>query len=179
MAEDNGKKDEEKLDFTPEGEALGYIGLDQARVLVLQHARDNRDPYGPYADRDLIWEVTRADETEDYYEVTLSYRPASGFRGRPGVEQFTIDKTGPIEFRQILSQPRSTFWLAAGATLAGFLVLSGAAVGGLFASGVLPPSSSDELDDAGLPALGALPPSPAEELVDSAIVPATSVGSSR
>ena len=37
------KKDEEKLEFTSEGETYGYISLDQARVLALQHARDNRD----------------------------------------------------------------------------------------------------------------------------------------
>ena len=64
-------------------------------MLALQHARDNRAFYGRYADRELVWEVVCADETEDYYEVKLSYRPARGFRGRPGVEQLTIDKTGP------------------------------------------------------------------------------------
>ncbi len=36
MAKDQGKKYEEKLEFTPEGEALGYIGLDQAQVRVLR-----------------------------------------------------------------------------------------------------------------------------------------------
>ena len=40
MAEDQGKE-EEKFDFTPELE--GYISLDEARVLALQHARDNRE----------------------------------------------------------------------------------------------------------------------------------------
>ena len=38
MAEDQGKE-EEKFDFTPEGEAVGYISLDQARVLAMRHAR--------------------------------------------------------------------------------------------------------------------------------------------
>jgi hypothetical protein len=47
MAEDEGKKEEEKFEFTPEGEALGYIGLDQARVQAVEHARDNTDFYGP------------------------------------------------------------------------------------------------------------------------------------
>ena len=51
MAED-GEKDD-KLEFTPEGETLGYISLDQARVLALQHARDNREIYGRYVDREL------------------------------------------------------------------------------------------------------------------------------
>ena len=104
MAEE-GKQDE-KQEFTPAGETLGYVSLDQARVLALQHARDNRNFYRRYAKRNLIWEVTSAGESEDYYEVRLSYRPARGFRGHPGVEQFTIDKTGPVEFRQILQEPR-------------------------------------------------------------------------
>ena len=53
MVEDNGKE-EEKFDFTAEGEALGYISLDQARVSAIQHARDNRDFYGRgYANREL------------------------------------------------------------------------------------------------------------------------------
>ena len=60
-------------------------------MLTLQHARDNRE---------LVWDVVSAQETEDFYELGLSYPPARGFRGRPGVEQFTIDKTEPIEFRQ-------------------------------------------------------------------------------
>ena len=101
MAQDEGKQDDEKLEFTAEGEALAYISLDQARVLALRYARDNREIYGRYADRVLVWEVVRAEETEDYYEVRLSYRPTGNFRAA-GVEQFTIDKTGPIEFRQIL-----------------------------------------------------------------------------
>ena len=71
--EDEGKK-EEKLEFDSMGQALGYISLDQARVLALQHARDNRDIYGRYADAELVWEVAAAEETEDYYEVRLSYR---------------------------------------------------------------------------------------------------------
>ena len=103
MAQDG--KDDDKLEFTPEGETLGYISLDQARVLALQHARDNREIYGRYADQDLVWEELSAEESEDYYRVRLSYRPARGFRGRPGVEQFTIDKTGPIELRQGLLKP--------------------------------------------------------------------------
>ena len=87
MAKEEDKKDEHKLEFTPEGETLGYISLDQARVLALQHARDNREFYGRrYSRRELLWEVVGAEETEDYYEVKLSYRPARGFQGHPGVE---------------------------------------------------------------------------------------------
>ena len=57
MAEDADKQEENKLDFDLAGEAVAYISLDQARVLALQHARDNRDFYGRFADRDLVWEL--------------------------------------------------------------------------------------------------------------------------
>ena len=32
MVEDEDKKEEEKFEFTPEGESLGYISLDQAAI---------------------------------------------------------------------------------------------------------------------------------------------------
>ncbi len=139
MAKDG--KDDDKLEFTPDGETLGYISLDQARVLALQHARDNREVYRRYADRELVWEVASAEVTEDYYEVRLSYRPA-GFRGRPGVEQFTIDKTGPIELRQILREPRpySAFY---GILAIGIAAVIGVTLGVLFAAGVFSSSAGD------------------------------------
>ena len=68
VAEDGGK--EEKFDFTDAGEALGYISLDQARVMALQHARDNRDVYGAYADsydQDLDLIVTADGEHVDLF----------------------------------------------------------------------------------------------------------------
>ena len=102
MAEDN-EKEEEKFDFTPELE--GYISLDEARVLALQHARDNREVYSPYSEVALVFEVVDAGETEDFYEVTLSFRPIGRFAGSPGLEQFIISKTGTIEVRQLLELP--------------------------------------------------------------------------
>ena len=136
MAEEEGKKEEEKLEFTPEGETLGYISLDQARVLALQHARDNREFYGRYADAELVWDVVGAEETEDYYEIRLAYRPAGNFRAA-GIEQFTIDKTGPIEFRQIIRQPRLARGIIVSAAAVIALAATGATIGGLFASGAL------------------------------------------
>ena len=50
MTEDGTDKD--KLEFTPEGETLGYISLDQARVMALQHTRDLREAYGRYANQE-------------------------------------------------------------------------------------------------------------------------------
>ena len=55
MAEDERKQDADKLEFTPESETRGYISLDQARVVALQHTRDNREVHGRYADRGLVW----------------------------------------------------------------------------------------------------------------------------
>ena len=134
MADEEGRKEGKKLEFTPEGEALGYISLDQAQVLARRHAQDNRDFYGRFAKRELVWEELTAEESEDYYRVRLSYRPARWFRGQPGVELFVIDKTGPIELRQILSEPKPASRLLA--ALAGTAALALVVMGILFAAGV-------------------------------------------
>ena len=140
MVEDTSKNDQEKLEFDSTGQALAYISLDQARVSALRHARDNRDFYGRrYARRDLVWEVVGAEETEDYYEVKLSYRPAREFNGRPGVEQFTIDKTGPIEFRQILEEPVEPRGLKRRSILAAVILVVGLAVAAVFIFVLGPP----------------------------------------
>ena len=133
MVEDGDKKDDEKLEFDSTGQAVAYISLDQARVLALQHARDNRDVYGRrYAQRDLVWEELNAEESEDYYRVTLSYRPTRGFQGEPGVEQFTIYKSGPIRLRRILDEPQPHRKLGLPLALAGVAVVvaAGRASGG-------------------------------------------------
>jgi hypothetical protein len=107
--------------------------------LALQHARDNRESYGRYADRELVWEVISAEETEDYYDIRLSFRPAGNFRAA-GVEQFTIDKSGPIEFRQIISQPQPSRRAAYVIGISIVLAATGATLGGLIASGALTPT---------------------------------------
>ena len=66
MAEEQDKKDDEKVELDSTGQAVAYISLDQARVLALRYAHDNRDFYGRYSDRELVWEVVGAEETEDY-----------------------------------------------------------------------------------------------------------------
>ena len=84
MTEDQGKKQDE-FGLTSEGEAVGYIALDQARVRAIEHARDNTDFYGPaYAGVRLLWEVISAEESEDYYDIRLSFRPAGRFRRTGG-----------------------------------------------------------------------------------------------
>ena len=107
MAED---KKEEKFDFTAEGEALGYISLDQARILAIRHARENTgfylDTLGPsYSRVNFTWEALSLDESEDYFEVKLSFRPAGHYAGKPGIEQLIFDKLGNLEVRQILDEP--------------------------------------------------------------------------
>ena len=46
------------------------------------------------------------EEREDAYRVRLSYQPARGFRGDPGVEEFPIERTGPVRSRRIISEPK-------------------------------------------------------------------------
>ena len=109
MTEDPGKQEEQKFDFTFTGEVPGYISLDQARVLAIQHARDNTDFYGArFSGITFVWEVISQEETEDFYEIRLSFRPAGRYRGEPGIEQFTINKlNGVVEIRQVLDEPVS------------------------------------------------------------------------
>ena len=139
MVEEQDKKDDEKVELDATGQAVAYISLDQARVLAMEHARDNQEFYGRrYANRELVWEVVSQEESEDYYDIRLSYRPIEGFRGKSGHERFTIDKTGPIRLRQILIQPQPSSRRAA-YVLAVVVVLAaiGATFGALFASGTL------------------------------------------
>jgi len=106
MSYNESDKEEEKFEFTPEGEVLAYISLDQARVLAMEHARDHRDFYGRrYRRRELVWEVVGEADDEESYQIRLSYRPAGKFQGTPGTEQFVIDKTGQIRLRQLLDGP--------------------------------------------------------------------------
>ena len=107
MAEDQGKE-EEKFDFTGEGEAVNYISLAQAGVLAMQTARENPGEYGSqYQGVSMAFEDVQDSENEDYYVVTLSFRPQTAFSGIPGQEQFFIEKEGTIAIRQVLSLPRT------------------------------------------------------------------------
>ena len=106
MAEDQEKKEEEKFEFDSTGQALDYISLDQARVLAMRTARESPSSYGPrYLDVMMSFEVMTAEETEDYYIITLAVRPQESFAGSPGREQFFIEKEGSIEHRQVLRNP--------------------------------------------------------------------------
>ena len=143
MAEDPGNKEDKFDQFTAAGESLGYITLEQARILAIQHARDNTDFYGPtYRGVNLVWEITSQEDGEDFYDIRLSFRPAGRFRGEPGVEQLIIDKTGSVQLRQILDEPSdlgqpssgrpARWWLRAAV---GLVVIGVVAVGGLIVLG--------------------------------------------
>ena len=82
-------KGEDKLEFTAVGETPGYISFDQAGVLTLQHARDNREIYSrPYGQRDLVWDVVRAAENEDLPFTQMYYQNVSP-RERGGTARFS------------------------------------------------------------------------------------------
>ena len=146
MAEEEKEKDE-KFDFDSSGEALAYISLEQARIVAARHTRENRDFYGRrYSRRELIWEVLDSEEGDDYYYIRLSYKPAGRFHGEPGIEQFTIDKTGTIELREILSHPvdRGLWWVILGGGVLAAVVA--VVIGFLFAFGVLPPGGASSIE---------------------------------
>ena len=105
---DGDKNKKDKLDFDSAGVDRAYLSQDQARDLAIQYARDNTEFYSSvYSSGELVWEVISQEETQDFYEIKLSYRPAGRFRGEPGIQQLTIGKTGEIELRQILNEPEA------------------------------------------------------------------------
>ena len=104
MIQDQGDK-EEKFDFTDEGEALSYVSLERAGVLAMETARDHPGNYGVYSSVPMVFAVTEQQDGEDYYIVTLSFRPEGNFRGTPGREEFFITKEGLISHRQVHSLP--------------------------------------------------------------------------
>ena len=106
MDNSESHNDADKVEFTPDGETLGYISSDQAQVLALRQAADDSEIYGSdYSSTELAREVIDVDEGEDYYRIRLSFSPLRDFEGKPGVELFTIDKLGNVESRRIISFP--------------------------------------------------------------------------
>ena len=108
MSEEEDRQ-EEKFEFTDEGEDLGYISLDQAQVLAMRLARKTPGEYGqPFANVRMAFVVAEVEETDDHYVITIFFRPEGGFAGRPGREQFFIEKEGLLALRQVLAFPRSS-----------------------------------------------------------------------
>jgi hypothetical protein len=54
----------------------------------------------------MVFDIAEQHEGEDYYEITLSFRPEGDFDGTPGREEFFIEKEGPVAYRQVRSLPK-------------------------------------------------------------------------
>ena len=174
MAEDEDKL--EKFDFDSAGEALGYISLPQARLVAMQTAREAPGEYGrPFSGVPMAFEVTEAEEDEDYYTVTLSFRPQGQFTGTPGQEQFFIEKEGVIAHRQVLALPtvgRSRRFPVV-AIIFGLLIVGAVAAGGaVFATGGLGGSSRSGLPIAAMSPTETPIPGPATMATGSTTIPA-------
>ena len=106
MPENESSSEEKHPESQRPGSAGEFISLNQACRIALDQARENRDFYGRrYRRQDLTWEVVSLVEREETYNVRLSYRPARGFRGQAGVEEFNIDRQGSVQARRMVSEP--------------------------------------------------------------------------
>jgi len=143
MSEQQDDKQEEKFEFNSAGEVQGYISLEEAGVQAIEYARDNPEFYSSrYQAADLVWEISSSTETEDNYEVRLSFRPAGSPIEQAGLEQLIFDKTGQLRVRQMLRQPRGGGPARIIAMVAvGIVAVAIATVVILFSTGVLPPDS--------------------------------------
>ena len=133
MAEENSGQTQ---DSQPPGSGGAFVSLEQAREVALGHARDNRDIYGRrWRKRPLAWLVLDAEERADAYYIRLSYQPAQKFSGEPGVEAFTVSKTGEVQSRSILSQPQGKGGIPGCGLVAAFgLFLAVAAAAGVLSA---------------------------------------------
>ena len=138
MAEDEGKK-QDKFDFDAAGEAWEYISLEQAGVVAMRNARDEPGKYGRrFSGVDMVYEVVEQEEGEDYYTITMSFRPSGDFEGTPGREQFFIEKEGSVDYRQVLSLPKGKGGIpVVPVVIAVALLAIAGGVGAVFASGAL------------------------------------------
>lgn len=137
MAEEEGKKDE--FDFDAAGEALGYISLEQARVVAMRTARDEPGNYGrTLTGTGMAYQLVEQENGEDYYVITLSFRPEGDFVGTEGQEQFFIEKKGTVAYRQVLSLPKNaeTRRIPVILNAIGLVVFIGAAIAIALAAGI-------------------------------------------
>ncbi|MAF51790.1 MAG: hypothetical protein CL694_02040 [Chloroflexi bacterium] len=151
MVEDEGKK-EDSFDFTPEGEALAYISLEQARVAAMRAARDDPGEYGRrFSGARMAFDVVEQEEGEDYYVVTMSFRPEGDFRGSPGQEQFFVEKEGRVAHRQVLALPKARRSPVLWGAVVFVAVITVAIAGVVFATGGTDRGAGDEETLAALP----------------------------
>ena len=105
MAEDNGKE-EEKFDFTAEGE--GYFSLDDAILSARQLVRQDEQRY---LDRlgweEIVWSTSESDAEGVSLKVILQFRrPGRELPEKEsGLEEFLFGYSGELQDRQVLSWP--------------------------------------------------------------------------
>jgi len=107
MLEDE-KNEQEKFDFTPDGEELGSISLDQAVLLSRQQAREDGEGYRQRLGWDeIVWSELSSEQREDTFRVVLQFRrPGRGVsEEQTGEEEFFFNQTGALVFRQVLAWP--------------------------------------------------------------------------
>jgi len=105
MAEDQGKE-EEKFDFTSEGE--GYISLDAAIVNARRLVRQDEQHYLSRTGWDeIVWSTSESEAGDAIIKVVLQFRRPD--RGLPeeesGLEEFLFDYNGELQDRQVLFWP--------------------------------------------------------------------------
>jgi len=106
VVDDTNPKKEDSFEFDPSGEAVAYISLEQARVLAMRTASETPGVYGTSNGGVAMFFVAVEEaDGEDYYVITLSFRPQGDFSGTPGREQFFITKEGLIDHRQVQELP--------------------------------------------------------------------------
>ena len=141
-------KKEDSFEFDSAGEAVGDISMEQARVVAVRTARDSPGNYGrSYAAVRMVFDLVEQEEGQDYYVITLSFRPEGDFSGTPGREQFFIEKEGAVADRQVLALPRSdrgrrfpVLWVIVGIVVVVAVAVGGVVVGG----GLLDSGGADE-----------------------------------
>ena len=105
MAEDKGKE-EEKFDFTPEGE--GYISLDEAILSARRLVRQDEQRYLSRTGwEEIVWSISESEHREVTYRVVLEFRrPYRGLtEGEGGLEEFLFDHNGELQDRQVIFWP--------------------------------------------------------------------------
>lgn len=125
LVSENEASQEGKSDFYGEGGARQYLSLEQAKLLAMETARDAPANYGQsFTALQMVFQTIEQEERDDYYIVTLSFRPEGDFFGTPGRERFYIAKEGTVTDRRVIAFPydggkRSFLWrpLTIGATM--------------------------------------------------------------
>jgi len=108
VAEDKNNE-EEKFDFTPEGD--GYISLDAAIVNARRLVREDEQRY---LDRtgweEIVWSTRESDARDDSIRVILQFqRPGRELpEEESGQEEFLFYYNGELQDRQVLSWPNNS-----------------------------------------------------------------------